>query len=154
MVQAALTKINAAEEDVSQSGFVCGNNQGFGSASERGSSIRVSTLKLLLRFVLACLTAIATIVLPVFTEPRVVVSLAERAVAIARTALFGLIADQASKFLVGHGEGLAFSHKRRAITSWLHSGPSRTRNQVWRGTYAGIVLHGLLGSLTHLLRLC
>lgn len=104
MVQAALTKINAAEEDVSQSGFVCGNNQGFGSASERGSSIRVSTLKLLLRFVLACLTAIATIVLPVFTEPRVVVSLAERAVAIARTALFGLIADQASKFLVGHGE--------------------------------------------------
>jgi hypothetical protein len=57
---------------------------------------------LVLGHVITSFPAVSAVVLTILGESEVVVGLAERAVFVAHAALFGLVADDALKFLVGH----------------------------------------------------
>ncbi len=63
---------------------------------------------LVLRFVIACLPAICTVKLAVLGEADTVVRFAQSAILHARAAVFGLVANQATKYLRGHSERLTF----------------------------------------------
>jgi hypothetical protein len=101
---------------------------------------RVSALsRLILGLVIACFPAVCTVELAVFGEANPVIGAAQGAVLDARATILGLVANQAKKDFVGHGECLAFRNNlprivpssKDKIKSRCDSGPVRRgRNQI------------------------
>jgi hypothetical protein len=63
---------------------------------------------LFLGFVVACFTAVCTVKLAILGEANRVIRMAQSAILYAGAAVFGLVADQAAKFFVGHSERITF----------------------------------------------
>jgi hypothetical protein len=88
-------------------------------------SVHVTLSKIVLGFVATGLPAISTVELAVLGEAKAVIRLAQGAILNARAALLRLVADNATKFFVGHRERLTFGIKPLPT----HSAAKRRQNQ-------------------------
>jgi hypothetical protein len=70
--------------------------------------VHVTPSNLVLRFVVACLPAVNTVILAVLGEAKREIRLAQGAILYAGAAFLGLVANCAKKFFLGHCQRLTF----------------------------------------------